>query len=295
MDSIKCEAFLTAVDTGSMTEAGEKLGYTQSGITRMINSLEAELGFALLLRTKRGVEPTENGQLMVPYFREFVRAQQNILDLGAAINGVLQGNLTIGSYYSTSALWLPPIIKNFKAKYPDIVISLREGPPGTLLRWLSENNVDCCLYGMQEGDTGFDWIPIRKDDLLVWISGDDPRANDGSFPVGALADETIIVSAPRMADNTEPGRVFGKYGIKPRRILSTIDVYTTYKMVEAGLGVTIENRLLGSRWSGNVARLPMDPPQSIELGIALPSLKTASPAVRRFIDCVVETCREMGL
>ena len=39
MDSVKCEALLTAAEQGSLTRAGEILGYTQSGITRMIRSL----------------------------------------------------------------------------------------------------------------------------------------------------------------------------------------------------------------------------------------------------------------
>ncbi len=295
MDSIKCEAFLAAVDTGRMTEAAEKLGYTQSGVTRMIGSLEQELGFPLLLRSKRGVEPTENGHLMIPYLREFVRAEQNIRDLSAAINGVLQGRLTIGSYYSTSALWLPPILKSFKEKYPGIKLSLKEGPPVTLLRWLAESAVDCCIFGHPGGSVSFDWIPIREDDLLVWVSGDSPRAGEKCFHVEDLSEETVIVSSPRLSDVTDTDRIFEKYRIRPKQIISTIDVYTSYKMVEAGLGVTIENRLQGSKWMGNVARLPLDPPEKIELGIAVQSLKTASPAVRRFIDCVLETCREQNL
>ena len=54
MDVTKCEAFLAAIDHGSLTAAGVFLGYTQSGITRMINALEEEVGFPLFIRTKKG-------------------------------------------------------------------------------------------------------------------------------------------------------------------------------------------------------------------------------------------------
>lgn len=45
MDSIKCQALLLAIQYGSLTAAGKELGYTQSGMTRMIRSLEKEIGF----------------------------------------------------------------------------------------------------------------------------------------------------------------------------------------------------------------------------------------------------------
>ena len=51
----KLEALLAAVDTGSITAAGEKLSYSQSGVSRMIGDLEREWGVNLLERDKRGV------------------------------------------------------------------------------------------------------------------------------------------------------------------------------------------------------------------------------------------------
>lgn len=74
MEAVKCEAFLAAAELGSLTATAELLGYTQSGVTRMIGTLEEELGFPLFLRSKKGVQLTENGKLMLPLLREVVRA-----------------------------------------------------------------------------------------------------------------------------------------------------------------------------------------------------------------------------
>ena len=54
MEAVKCEAFLAAAELGSLTATAELLGYTQSGVTRMIGTLEEELGFPLFLRSKKG-------------------------------------------------------------------------------------------------------------------------------------------------------------------------------------------------------------------------------------------------
>lgn len=61
MESKKLEALLMAVDLGSFTKAAEVMGYTQSGLTHMMNSLEREVGFTLLERGRGGV-PTDEGR-----------------------------------------------------------------------------------------------------------------------------------------------------------------------------------------------------------------------------------------
>ena len=83
MEAVKCEAFLAAAELGSLTATAELLGYTQSGVTRMIGTLEEELGFPLFLRSKKGVQLTENGKLMLPLLREVVRAHHNAEQLSA--------------------------------------------------------------------------------------------------------------------------------------------------------------------------------------------------------------------
>ena len=66
MDTDKCTALLCVLESGSITAAAEKLGYTVSGISRMMAALEAESGFPLLLRSKNGVVPTEDCRRMLP-------------------------------------------------------------------------------------------------------------------------------------------------------------------------------------------------------------------------------------
>lgn len=72
----KCQAVLIASETGSFSATAEQLNYTQSGITRMISSLEEELEFSLFIRSKKGVRLTEKGKSMLPYLREIVESSQ---------------------------------------------------------------------------------------------------------------------------------------------------------------------------------------------------------------------------
>ena len=74
MESKKLEALLMVVDLGSFTKAAEVMGYTQSGLTHMMNSLEREVGFTLLERGRGGVRLTKDGERVAPAIREFLQA-----------------------------------------------------------------------------------------------------------------------------------------------------------------------------------------------------------------------------
>lgn len=286
MEAVKCEAFLAAAEQGSLTAAAGLLGYTQSGVTRMIGTLEEELGFPLFLRSKKGVQLTENGKLMLPLLREIVRAHRNAEQLGAEIGGAVTGTLSIGCYYSISALWMPKILTAFRARYPGVTVRMQEGGNLEMARWLSERSVDCC-FGAKPSTDAYDWLPVFRDELVVWLPREHPLAAGPSFPLLRLQDEPFIHTSPD--HDTDQDRLLAAYGLHPNTCFTTRDGFTTYNMVEAGLGVSFNQRLISRKWSGTVAELPFDPPQFVMLGVSVPSLKEASPAAKKFISCATET------
>jgi DNA-binding transcriptional LysR family regulator len=284
MDAIKCGALLAAAERGSMTAAAEKLGYTQSGITRMIRALEEELGFPILLRRKGGVELTENGKLMLPAFREIVRAEENAAQLGAEIRGAVTGVLTIGSYYSVSALLMPEIISRFEALYPGIRVRVQEGGNREMAAWLGERTVDCCFGARPAGDFPCDWLPVFQDELVAWLPLSSPWAKEPAFPLRELEAMPFIQTSPDR--DTDQDRLLREYDLHPDIRFTTRDGFSTYNMVASGLGISFNQKLISREWNGKVAELPFDPPQYISLGIAVPSAKEASPATKKFIACV---------
>ena len=78
MESARCKAFVTAAETGSFSKAGEVLGYTPSGVSQLVTSLERELGLPLLGRNRKGVTLTENGRRLLPAVREFLQQENRI-------------------------------------------------------------------------------------------------------------------------------------------------------------------------------------------------------------------------
>lgn len=281
MDIIKCEAFLQAVDSGSLSAAAEKWGYTPSGITRMVNALEAELGFPLLARSRKGVVLTADGTRLLPIIREMVRWNEQARQISAEIRGLAIGNLAIGTYYSVAAAWLPGIIKTFQADYPAIRINALTRGKSDLLAWLAERRVDCCFFS--ECDFNGDWIPLARDEMVALLPRDHPKANLPAFPLSDINGAPFIQILPGF--ETDVDDLLAREGLTPDIRFTAFDDYTAYSMVSAGLGISLDNKLTSQNWHQDVAVLPLNPPRYITLGLAVPSLKDASPALTKFIAC----------
>lgn len=292
MDEVKCEALITAAEQGSLSRAARILGYTQPGISRMIHSLEEELGFPLLIRTKKGVELTPNGKTVLPYLEETVRAARLTHETSASILELLSGTLTIGCYYSVSSMILPPLLKRFGTDYPRVRIILREGTNAELAEALENRTIDFSLAAPTPESLECDHIPILEDELVVWLPPSHPLAGKTAFPLEALTSYPFIITQP--GQDTDIDRLLSKYHIHPDFHFATKDAYSTYRMVEAGLGISFNQSLFARGWKGNVVTLPFDPPQVIHLDISIPSLKEASPAAKKFIQYVEEAYRADG-
>lgn len=285
MDAIKCRALLKACERGSLSAAAAELGYTPSGISRMVAALEAEVGFPLLARNRKGVVPTEAAQTLMPSFREMARWDEQIAELAADIRGVACGSITVGTYFSIAAVWMPAILDAFQREFPDIRIEVKEGDDLELDRMIIERSVDCCF--MANRNLPGDWVPLAEDDMVVWLPASHPRAHGKSFPLKELDGIPFIMPFPDTDNDIE--RLLAADGLEPDVRFSSKDNLTVYAMVEAGLGASMNNELMTANLSGGVVVLPLDPPRTIELGIAVPSLAEASPATKRFVECALRT------
>ena len=291
MDTVKCEALLCSIDNGSFSAAAEKLGYTPSGITRMIDALETEIGFPLVIRQRTGVAPTKEGATLLPMIRAFVQDGKRIGEQAAQIKGVVEGSIAIGTYYSVASQWLPTVIRQFQSDHPGVSISMHEGGNAELARLMAESRLDCCFTSRRLA-TG-DWVPLATDQLVAWVPTAWPEAQREAFPIKALEGKHFIMPLPGNKNDVETLLAEQDVGVDVR--FAANDGYTAWRMVEQGLGMSLNNYLMGCTWQGEVAVLPLDPPQEIELGIAVPNLQTASPATRAFIGYAKRIVPDLGL
>ena len=282
MDTEKCRVLLSAIETGSLSAAAEKSGYTTSGVSRMMAGLEQETGFPLLTRSRGGVIPTRECEDLLPAMRELVKWTEVYRQTAGSVVGLETGELRIGTAYGIYLHEISRQIADFGRDYPGIKIDITEATSTELTRALEDSKLDFCIISRREGN--FDWIPFREDELLALIPADHPLAGSDSIPIAVYAKEQFISIYP--GQETDNSRLFESCGIRPNTRYTTADSYTAFTMVEAGLGISMANSLIVKNWAGNVKEIPLDPPQTVEIGIAVPSLKELSPAGRKFLKYI---------
>ena len=153
MDAKKLAALAAAVDQGSFTRAAEQLGYTQSGLTHMMNSLEREIGFSVLLRDRRGVRLTPAGQRIMPMVRQCLAANQALEREIALVNSHQEETVRVASYASIAMHWLPELIEQFRRRYSGVSVDVQMGWVEEVYRWVREGRVDMAFASRQESST----------------------------------------------------------------------------------------------------------------------------------------------
>lgn len=149
---------------------------------------------------------------------------------------------------------------------------------------MNAHQIDLCIISKREGN--HDWYPMMQDEMMAWLPVDHPLARRKKVPVKAFEKEAYIETYPeRDIDNV---RVFAKCKVTPNLQFASMDSYATYAMVEAGLGISMNNAINGRAWSGNVKILPLEPEQEVEIGVA--SLQELSTIGRAFLEYMKENC-----
>ena len=189
-----------------------------------------------------------------------------------------------GAYYG----WLSRCIARFCEVYPGIEVQVLQGNSSQLTRAVSEHTADFCITSFREGD--FDWIPLYADPMVAWLPPEHPLAGGKTFPLAAFATEPTI--ATYMHQDTDNARVFARAVITPNVRYTSVDSRATFAMVQAGLGVSLNNQLITRGWdTTGIVILPVDPPQYAEIGIAAPAPEELSPAAKRFLAFARQTLR----
>lgn len=289
MDINKYRIFLQSVDSGSFSKVAEETGYTPSGIVHMMNTLESEMGFPLLVRSRRGVRLTPDGERVAPILRSLVKWEEQLHQVSSDIRGAVSGSITLGCYYSIAINWLPEVIRQFQKDFPNIKIQMLEAVHQKLDDLLAEQRVDFCVFSAPPaGDV--EWIPLRKDRMVAVLPEGHPLAKAEAYPIANYGVEPLIM--PAEGNDYDIMRVLEKHKITPQVSYSTGEDNAALAMVEKELGVGLMNELTTVGRKNTAVILPLDPPESIEMGIAVPSLKKASPAARRFIEYLVRELKE---
>lgn len=269
------------VELGSFTKAAEILGYTQPAISQMISSLEKELSIKLLYRSRYGIHLTLEGERLFPFIQKMTVNYQAMLEIAKEIKGLDSGIIRIGTISSISCHWLPNLIKQFQAVYPNVQFVLHQGDYTSIPEWVRTGEAD---FGFVNPDA----IPnlktrfIKAGELRAVLPVNHPLAEKEYVTLTDLATEPFLLLEEGVL--SEPLEAFKEAGLKPNVRLCVHDDYSILSMIESGLGVSILPELVLQKTGYHVAILPIQPVLTRKIGLVARDKNSLPIASKYFID-----------
>ena len=288
MNISKYKALLTAVDLGSFSAAAQKLGYTQSGLTHMMNTLEDELGFSILQRGYYGVKLTPGGERIIPKIRALVTCEDALLTEIDLVKSYGEGTLRIGAYSSMAATWIPYIVEKFNKEFPDVTVNIQTGTVTELYGGLEEGRFDIC-FGSKNSKYDLKWMPLALDKFYAILPKGYPVPG-GEFPITSFNGTKFLM--PGLGFDDDISAVFTENNVKPFVTPTYVDDPAIISMVEHGLGISMLSELILAGRKDEVILAPIVPEVSRTLALAITQDKVLTLPLKRLIAITRDFAKE---
>lgn len=292
MDTKKLESLIAAAELGSFTKAAQILGYTQSGLTHMMKSLEQELGLQLLVRSHTGISLSPAGKQLLPTIRRLLDAEKALQHEVELLQDARKETLRIGSYSSMAMHWLPRVLQHFQKVHPNVNVNVRMGTIEEIYSWVQDGTADLAFVSQQKGNR-MKWIPLKEDALVAILPPDYPHPIPKKFPLNGFHGQPFLM--PNFGFDRDINKWMRAYGVEPDVKPSYVDDQALISMVEHGLGMSMLSELIMTGRESKAYVLPIDPPITRSLGMILDENQPISPILQQFIKCTKESLSQAGM
>ncbi|KOS68887.1 LysR family transcriptional regulator [Lysinibacillus contaminans] len=279
MSLVKYEILSKVAEQMSFTKAAETLGLTQSAVSHAISSLEKELGFALIHRSRTGMTLTSEGQTMLVHMRHVLDADELLQQEAAQILGLTRGKVRIGVISSISSNWMPEIIQIMDNNYPGIQVELREGDYFEIEQWLQSGEVDAGFLNGEKSDQ-FQFIELRHDPLLCIVSDKSPLYDKEEIDIVELENMPFIMTSYRGKNDVK--LLLEQYHVKPNIRFELSEEVGIISMITHNLGMSILPKLVIDRFPASLRTIPLKQGGYRTIGLALKH--QASPVTKKFAE-----------
>ncbi len=229
---------------GTMSEAADAMGYTPGAVSQQLAELEKAVGVTLFIKVGRRSLLTDAGHALANEAERVLAAEDRARSSVMQAGGEIAGTLVLGTWGSSAAALLAPLLAESAKRFPELTVTTREVDADFSVRSVSRGEVDLA-FGLEHPEAP---LPRERSTSIVnllteryWVAGSIRQALPAGRPTSLadLAEEAWILPA----ESTVLGRVaraaFRRVGVEPRVQHEVNDVAATMQMAAQGLGITL--------------------------------------------------------
>lgn len=231
MDSNCLKFFLAVAEEGSVSRAAARLHCVQSNVTARVRRLEKDLGTELFHRTRKGMELSPAGELLLPYARSVTHllheARAALVPCAAP-----RGPLRIGAMDSAAVVHLPALLAGYHRIHPDVDLQLTTGASGEMLERVLDYAVEGAFVGGQIEHPDI----VEKEVLceeLVLVSSSTRHPAEETSPL------SVLVYRKGCSCRCKLEEWLADLGRTPARVVEMGALDAILGCVGAGMGITM--------------------------------------------------------
>ncbi|AWK42189.1 HTH-type transcriptional regulator CysB [Photorhabdus laumondii subsp. laumondii] len=239
----------------NVSSTAEGLYTSQPGISKQVRMLEDELGIQIFSRSgKHLTHVTPAGEEVVRISREVLSKVDAIRSVASEHTYPNRGSLYIATTHTQARYALPPVIKGFIERYPQVSLHMHQGSPTQIAEAVSKGSADFAIA--TEALHLYEdliMLPCYHWNRTLVVTSDHPLAGKESVSIEELAEYQLVTYTFGFTGRSELDVAFDKVGLKPKIVFTATDADVIKTYVRLGLGV------------GVIANMAVDPVQDNDL------------------------------
>ena len=283
MELNNLRAFLAVAESQSFSAAAEQLHVTQPAVSKRIAALEETLGSALFDRVGRKTLLTEAGRALLPVAQSVTRELSRVQDSIARLGTDIGGRLSIGTSHHIGLHRLPPVLREFTRRYPEVELDLHFMDSEDALASVDNNTLELAVVTLPQASLpSLEIQPLWHDELVLVTDPDHPLQRLTEPTPRDLARWPAIVPSRETVTRQILDQALLPHGVRLKVAMETNYIETIKMLVSVGLGwSTLPVIMLDS----TVRALPMQELQPTRrLGVAWHRRRSTSAAGKAFRD-----------
>jgi len=233
------ELFVAAAEHGSFTAAAEALFLTPNAVALAVRDLETTMGAHLAVRQRAvGLSLTPAGVHLLERAKQLLREADDLYWNVSDSGGPLRGPVTVGCYSTLAPTVLPPLIEGVAAAFPDIHLSILDGPVSELLPALFAGEIDAMISYDIALPAGLDRVQLSETQVHVILPESHRLADHDAVSLEELADDPLVLlDHPPSGDHTM--RMLANVGATPKVAYRTPNFELVRSLVARGFGYSL--------------------------------------------------------
>jgi LysR family transcriptional regulator, low CO2-responsive transcriptional regulator len=235
-------AFLAVIRGGSVTAAADELVVTQPSVSSAIAALSRELGCDLFERAGRGIRLTEAGSAFAPFAADVIGLLDDGRQAAREAAAVASRRLQIAAVTTAAESFVPPLMRAFADRHPDIELTLDVGNRQEVLDRVRAHAVDVAISGKPPADD--DRLiaePLTDNEIACITAPEDPAITGGPLDALALADRVWLLREPGSGTRALNEQFLAERGLTPDT-LSLGSNGAIKQAARVGLGISLLSR-----------------------------------------------------